>query len=217
VRDVQSVNWRGPRNPSEPIIYVVRHGDTELNKEHKFRGFMNVNLDSNGIRQAYDARDALDRVEFKHAYSSDLNRAAVTLNIILHERPFVAYQRLAAMRPWHIGKFAGTPKTEKAKQALQVYADHPSAPIPDGESLDWFRSRYQHFFEQAVKEAVESGPTLLAQHASNNHEVGNIIYGDIDAVDVDPGGIIGVYFIPGSGLEARVLKGKNHSKQMSYS
>lgn len=220
MRDVQSIAWRTARDPSEPILYVVRHGETELNAANQFRGFTDVELDRNGYRQAYEARDVVDHVAFKHAYSSDLRRAALTLDIVLgiaKDTEAVA-QRLAAMRPWNIGDFAGMQKSEKNKAALHSYSEHPSVPLPGGESLDWFRSRYQHFFSECVKEALESGgPTLLAQHASNNHEIGNIIYGDIDTLDVDPGGVIAVYFVPPQGLEARALKGQSHTKQESYS
>lgn len=216
MRDVQSFGWKRPRDASEPIIYIVRHGETDLNAGNKFRGFMDVELDQNGVREAYEARDTLGKVRFNHAYSSDLRRATKTLEIILGDADVVS-QRLAAMRPWNIGFFTGEQKSDKNKAALQGYANHPSEPIPDGESLNWFRSRYQHFFWDCVKEAVESGPTLLAQHASNNHEVGNVLYNDIDTVDVDPGGVIAIYHVLPAHLEAHILKGQSHSKQQSYS
>jgi hypothetical protein len=52
------------------------------------------------------------------------------------------------------------------------------------------------------------------QHASNDHEVGNILHHDIDALDVEPGGIIGIFKGP-NGFAGRILKG-NHSASMDY-
>jgi broad specificity phosphatase PhoE len=191
----------------QPILYAVRHGETDLNAGNKFRGFVDADLDENGRRQAREARDYLRQVDFTAAYSSDLTRTSDTADTILKDRS-IEPQRLAAMRPWHMGMFTGKEKNEANRKKLQWYADNPDVPIPEGESLNEFRKRYQNVFNDKVQEALDrGGPILMVQHASNNHEIGNIIYGDIDRVDVDPGGIVAVYFTR-TGLEARGLKGQ---------
>jgi broad specificity phosphatase PhoE len=191
----------------QPILYAVRHGETDLNAGNKFRGFVDADLDENGEEQAREARDYLKSVKFVAAYSSDLKRTSDTADTIL-EKTGIEPQRLAAMRPWHMGMFTGKEKNKANRDKLQWYADNPDVAIPEGESLNEFRKRYQNVFNDKVQEALDrSGPVLLVQHASNNHEIGNIIYADIDRVDVDPGGIVAVYFTR-TGLEARGLKGK---------
>lgn len=217
MRDVQSVNWRGAFNAEEPIVYVVRHGDTEENRNKMFRGFTNSDLDKTGIRQAYEARDELRGVHFAWGYSSDLLRVVHTFDIIMDGHTPVPYERQVAARCWNVGNFTDLPKTQEHKQALQWYADHPETPIPEGESLNGFRARYQPFFRRVIDHAFElGGPILLCQHATTNHEIGNILYGDIDAVNVAPGGIIGIYATVG-GLQAKVIKSPERAGHMSYS
>jgi broad specificity phosphatase PhoE len=205
-----------------PLIYIVRHGETELNAGKRFRGFMDVLLDENGVEQAKQARNDLSDIELSYAYSSDLKRASKTMEIILqghgsYEYDSVTSKILTDMRPWNVGKFAGQPKNAENKKALQGYADNPDEVVPDGESLNQFRARYQKVFNKVVDEAKASvfngrGASLMAQHASNCHEVGNIIYGDIDTLDVEPGGII-IVSILGNKLSASIFKGAAKENQ----
>lgn len=199
----------------EPALYIVRHGETDLNAGNKFRGFMDVDLDDNGKDQAREARNLLASVPLAAIYASDLSRATETADII-NQKHKLKVQHVAAGRPWHVGKFAGKSKTEINKRALQSYADTPDVAVPDGESLNEFRQRYRDLFDRKIAESMElGGPVLIVGHASNAHEVGNIVYDDIDALDVDPGGIIAVY-ITRDGLSARVIKGKAEDKSEGY-
>jgi broad specificity phosphatase PhoE len=195
----------------QPILYVVRHGNTDLNAGNSFRGFKDVELDETGRAQARAAFAFLRNVHFVAAYSSDLKRATETLDILISGDKGLMPERLCALRPWNIGKLAGQPKSAANRQALAEYVDNPDEPVPGGESLSWFRSRYKNVFQDIVS---KPGPTLVVQHASNDHELGNILYGDIDALDVDPGGIIGVYRTP-RGLEGKILMGKESDKEVA--
>lgn len=194
----------------KPLIYIVRHGETELNAGKRFRGFMDVPLDDNGIKQIEQAKVDLSDVDLSHAYSSDLKRAVKTATIIL-EGHGMAVKTLPDMRPWNVGKFTGQPKNAENKKELQSYADAPDEVIPGGESLNQFRVRYKRAFDMAVSGANTSvsnggGATLMAQHASNCHEVGNILYHNIEVLDVEPGGIIVISRL-GNKLSASIFKG----------
>ena len=197
--------------PKKPVCYIIRHGETDLNAGNKFRGFMDVELDDKGRRQAEQARAFLAGVHFANAYSSDLKRAAETLDIVLAGDKGLMPERLCALRPWNIGKMAGQEKSQANKQQLSEYADNPDEPVPGGESLRWFRSRYKNVFGDILS---RQGPTLVVQHASNDHEVGHILHNDIDALDVEPGGIIGIFRGP-HGFVGKILKGQ-HSASMDY-
>jgi probable phosphoglycerate mutase len=195
----------------QPVLYIIRHGETDLNAGNKFRGFMDVELDSNGRRQAEEARKFLQGVHFAQAYSSDLRRAAETLDIVLKGDKGLMPERLCALRPWNIGDMAGKAKSVANKKALAEYADNPDEPVPGGESLNWFRSRYKNVLGDILS---KQGPTLIVQHASNDHEVGNILHHDIDALDVEPGGIIGIFKGP-NGFAGKILKGQ-HTQAADY-
>lgn len=56
-------------------IYIVRHGETQSNKESIIQGQLDTELNETGIEQARRVADVLRCVHFDAAYSSDLVRA----------------------------------------------------------------------------------------------------------------------------------------------
>lgn len=193
-----------------PALYFFRHGQTDLNADNSFRGFIDVDLDDMGKEQAKESGELVKDVPFTALFSSDLKRAQQTLKAVQkansHAQDLIP-EIVPAGRPWNIGKFAGKPKNATNKKELQLYADSGET-IPGGESLPQFRSRFGRLFQDAIEKAIETGgPVAIFGHASNGHELGNIIYGDIDRLDTDPGGVVCVY-ICRAGYEGRVLKGQ---------
>ena len=64
-------------------FYIVRHGQTDWNNLGLNQGWSDTPLNTLGQFQALKARDALRDVRFDIAYSSPLQRAAKTCQIIL--------------------------------------------------------------------------------------------------------------------------------------
>src|SRR5271157_4507682 len=162
-----------------PILYFFRHGETELNAGNSFRGFVDVELDDDGKAQAKEQASYAKDIPFVALYSSDLKRATQTMKVVQkansHASGLVP-EVVAAGRPWNGGKFAGKPKSAANKQELQMYANSGET-IPGGESLGAFRSRFQQLFDDIIAKGLEvGGPVGLFGHASNGHELGNIIY-----------------------------------------
>ena len=56
-------------------VYLVRHGETQENREGIMQGHLDTELNAAGLDQARRTADALDRVHFAAAHSSDLARA----------------------------------------------------------------------------------------------------------------------------------------------
>lgn len=56
-------------------IWIVRHGETEQNRNKIIQGQMDTVLNADGIKQAQLVADALQSVPFDAAFSSDLSRA----------------------------------------------------------------------------------------------------------------------------------------------
>jgi len=63
-------------------LFLIRHGQTELNLEGRYQGSMDTELTSVGIRQAKLAKKYLSMVIFSSIYSSPLKRALNTASII---------------------------------------------------------------------------------------------------------------------------------------
>ncbi|WP_199615115.1 histidine phosphatase family protein [Paenibacillus alkalitolerans] len=63
------------------MIYVIRHGQTDLNKEGRLQGRRGLPLNENGIKQAESLRDKLMDIHFDYIFSSPQERAVQTAEI----------------------------------------------------------------------------------------------------------------------------------------
>jgi uncharacterized phosphatase len=64
------------------MIYVIRHGQTDLNKERKMQGRKGLPLNEYGIEQAKVLRDKLQNIDFDFVFSSPQDRAVQTAEIV---------------------------------------------------------------------------------------------------------------------------------------
>ena len=64
------------------MIYIVRHGETDWNKEHRIQGHVDIPLNDQGKLDAKKAKDKLKKVKFDVVFSSPLSRAYETAKII---------------------------------------------------------------------------------------------------------------------------------------
>lgn len=63
-------------------IYVIRHGQTDFNKEKIMLSITDVSLNDTGVLQAEEARKIVDNLEYDLIISSPLKRTIQTANII---------------------------------------------------------------------------------------------------------------------------------------
>lgn len=68
------------------MIYVVRHGQTDLNKDRRMQGRMGLPLNEYGIEQANALRERLQNIYFDFVFSSPQERAITTAEIIAGKR-----------------------------------------------------------------------------------------------------------------------------------
>ena len=68
-------------------LVLIRHGESQWNKENRFTGWKDVDLSEKGVDEAHAAGRLLkaEGFEFDEAYTSVLKRAIRTLWIILDE------------------------------------------------------------------------------------------------------------------------------------
>lgn len=187
-------------------VLFLRHGETGLNKDNRFRGFTDVPLNQSGVQDAKrlskEYGSSVSRV-----YTSDLKRASETAHIVANKQ--VPVQELKDLRPWDIGNFAGTEKTKANKAKLQQYADSGQAP-PGGETIRDFGKR----FKNALKViSANRKPVAVVMHASNMHELSKIIHGNMDTLDVEPGGAVEVTVSDSGRTSARILDGASKESQ----
>jgi broad specificity phosphatase PhoE len=62
-------------------IYVVRHGETDWNRDHRFQGRTDIRLNEIGREQAMRLRPLMQQLQIESVYSSPLVRAYETADI----------------------------------------------------------------------------------------------------------------------------------------
>ncbi|MHC0036924.1 histidine phosphatase family protein [Pseudoneobacillus sp. C159] len=71
------------------MIYVIRHGQTDLNKERRMQGRWGLPLNEGGMEQAQDLRTRLKGIKFDYVYSSPQERAIQTAEIVTGQKVLV--------------------------------------------------------------------------------------------------------------------------------
>ena len=100
-------------------LVLVRHGESEWNKENIFTGWTDVALSKKGIDEAHEAGRVLQQegFEFDIAFTSVLKRATKTLDIILQEMNLnIPIKNSWRLNEKHYGSLQGLNKKETAEK-----------------------------------------------------------------------------------------------------
>lgn len=123
---------------------LIRHGQTEWNREERFRGWVDIDLDEIGMRQAEAAAERVAQWEVAAIYSSPLKRAMTTAEAIAN-RLGLPVALLEGINDMDFGRWQGLPIAdvkEKYPELFDLWRYRPEQlKIPDGESLEDVRKR----------------------------------------------------------------------------
>ncbi len=117
-------------------LILVRHGESEWNRENRFTGWVDVPLSKKGQHESLQAAQSLmkEKVFFDVAYTSLLKRAIQTLWVILEQmdRMWVPVYRTWRLNERHYGDLQGRNKIETVERygADQVQLWRRSFDIP---------------------------------------------------------------------------------------
>ena len=135
-------------------IILIRHGQTQWNKEEIFRGRSDIPLDEVGIEQAKSISTRLSSFDVKVVCSSPLKRALETAEIIA--KTFnLKVKVVDDLIDFDFGEWQGLSLKEVQKQFPETYRTWLKEPhlanIPNGENLDIARSRVNRALNKIVK------------------------------------------------------------------
>ena len=128
-------------------LVLIRHGESEWNKENRFTGWKDVDLSEKGLEEAHAAGKLLktEGYTFDEAYTSVLKRAIRTLWIILDEMDlmWIPETKSWLLNERHYGALQGLNKAETAAKYgdEQVLIWRRSYDVPPG-NLDEGDERY---------------------------------------------------------------------------
>jgi broad specificity phosphatase PhoE len=118
-------------------LWLIRHGQTDWNVEGRWQGQSDVLLNSAGLAQARLLAGELVGKHFDAIYSSDLQRARQTADI-LSARLNLSVQIDPRLREIHQGEWEGKLISEVKQRYVQAFSlrvkDPISARAPGGES-----------------------------------------------------------------------------------
>jgi broad specificity phosphatase PhoE len=88
-------------------LYLVRHGETDWNRQHRIQGLTDIPLNATGRRQARAAGKLLSRRSWDGIYASPLSRATETASIIAGQTGLAAPKPVAALVERNYGEAEG--------------------------------------------------------------------------------------------------------------
>ena len=143
--------------------FIVRHGETDWNVEHRVQGHSDTPLNETGHLQAKQIGDRLSSVRFAAAYASDLPRVVETATTILrhHDTPL---QTVTELREKHYGTWEGKTgaqiEAEDPESYARLFEDDITFSPPGGESDSALIDRVRPAVER-LKQAHQTDENIL--------------------------------------------------------
>ena len=102
-------------------IVLVRHGETDWNRDNRFQGHADPPLNDNGRAQALTLASELRPLSFAAAYTSPLRRAAETAAILADELRLDPHPD-ESLKEVDVGSWSGLTRTEVEERFPQGFA-----------------------------------------------------------------------------------------------
>ena len=127
-------------------LILVRHGETNWNREGRFQGQIDIPLNSNGHAQAEAARGFLQDVSLQKAFSSSMSRPRETAEGILKSHPGISITLTDGLMEIGHGLWEGKLESEISADWGDLLEEWKRSPetvqMPEGETIQdvWNRS-----------------------------------------------------------------------------
>ena len=157
-------------------LYILRHAETEWNREDRIQGQMDSAITAEGLRSIERMRIRLAAVPFDRCYTSDLKRARRTAEGLLKYRA-VPIIEVEALRELPLGSWEGMLFKDIQKDPLaRAYLKRPES--YHRKDLMNFHDLYEKL-EQFVRtvEASEDEHVLIVGHGVSIRGLFNVIEG----------------------------------------
>ena len=143
-------------------LILVRHGETNENKNKVVQGFLNTTLSKIGIQQAKKVANRLKDEKIDFAYSSDLDRAKQTAKEILKFHPETKLILKKELREQNKGIYEG-------KQSINLHKDIMKSKRPfnqfkpkEGESMIELGKRSIKFYNKLVENHLRKTVLIIS-------------------------------------------------------
>ncbi len=149
------------------LLVLLRHGQSTWNLENKFTGWIDVPLSNNGMIEAQNAAQKLSHYKFDIAFTSALQRAQHTLNIVLEttRQQHIPIISDKALNERMDGDLQGMNKDEVrqkfGEEQFKLWRRSYDVPPPNGESLKDTINRVIPFFEKQILPLIKQNKNII--------------------------------------------------------
>ena len=143
-------------------IYMVRHGETDMNRNKRLQGRIDCELNNKGIADAKASYELFRAagISFDKVYSSPLKRAVKTAEIISGGKDVIPEPLIIEM---DFGSYEGIHYSGIDEPMWDFFHDPENAPAPDGvEHTSQLTDRTGRFIERLLNEEDEN--VLIVTH-----------------------------------------------------
>lgn len=165
-------------SPHYQRIYLIRHGQTEWNKQGLMQGGgYDIPLNENGLSQAAYAAEELSAIPLDVIASSHLQRAHQTADVIHSSQPSATRLVFSEFGEMRFGEFEGyairgPQATEDKMKRFQIMneqmADDSEQEWPDGESTRQVEVRSRKALYEIMKKHEDSKHIAIVAHGRTN-------------------------------------------------
>ena len=142
------------------MIFIIRHGKTDLNQANVLQGRSDHPLNEEGIIEARRAAEKFKGISFSYVFSSPLQRALQTAKIIAPTLEPIKDERLIEM---DYGPYEGSDLNKLDPELLRFFSDFVNEKAPEGmEELSDVVKRTGEFLKE-IKDL--EGNILVSTHA----------------------------------------------------
>jgi len=146
------LNKKIPDQIGDSRIFLIRHGETNWNKEGRFQGQIDIPLNANGKVQANKASKYLKEITFNKAFSSSMDRPYETAQIILQNNSELKITKIEKLIEISHGLWEGKLENEIKKQWPELLKDWHEKPeevrMPEGETIKEVSERSVNAWEE---------------------------------------------------------------------
>ena len=145
-------------------MFIVRHGSTKMNSDQKIRGWDDVPLDEEGLKQAEATGEKMKKEKLDGIISSDLIRARQTAEAISRHTGAPILDITDGLRPWSLGYITGQ-NIEDTLPAILEFIENPDWTVDKGESFNDFKNRFLDKFDEI--QAMGKNIAIVAHHRND--------------------------------------------------
>lgn len=152
-------------------LYVLRHGETEYNKEGRFQGQNNISLNEEGKKQAEETKKELQNIKFDKVFVSPLKRAIETAKIVVPNYKIEIDNRIIERS---FGKLEGEKSIIDYEERIKEFGI---------ESIEDLEKRVKCFLKEIFKKAKKEENILVVTHGGVAQIINKLLEEDYNEIN----------------------------------